>query len=106
MLVRHSTCPNCEASVPNEPSPKEFAEMAEDGRIRMIKAQKVSYWKQFEHGMLSREAVQSLSNLADTVSDIPERIILASDLSPYWRVPTYLQKLVICSTYSLFILVQ
>lgn len=72
-LVRHSTCPNCETSVPNEPSAKEFAEMAEDGRVRMIKAQKVSYWKQFEHGMLSRDAVQALNNLADTVSDMPNR---------------------------------
>jgi len=73
LLVRLSTCPNCESSVPNEPSAKEFAEMANDGRVRLIKALKVSYWKQFEHGMLSREAVQALINLADTTMDEQER---------------------------------
>ncbi|XP_048585520.1 sodium/hydrogen exchanger 10 isoform X2 [Nematostella vectensis] len=91
-LIRHSTCPNCEASVPNEPSPKEFAEMADDGRVRMIKAQKVSFWKQFEHGMLSREAVQALTHLADEASDEANKIIEAEDLTAYWRIPPYLQK--------------
>ena len=47
--------------------------MANDGRVRLIKALKVSYWKQFEHGMLSREAVQVLINLADTAMDEEER---------------------------------
>lgn len=47
--------------------------MANDGRVRLIKALKVSYWKQFEHGMLSREAVQALINLADTAMDEEER---------------------------------
>ncbi|XP_067045427.1 sperm-specific sodium:proton exchanger-like [Acropora muricata] len=92
LLVRLSTCPNCEASVPNEPSPKEFAEMANDGRVRLIKALKVSYWKQFEHGMLSREAVQALINLADTAMDEEESFIEMDDLKPYWRVPPILEK--------------
>ena len=69
MLIRHSLCPNCDTSVPNEPSAKEFSEMANDGRIRLIKAQKVSYWKQFEHGMLSREAVQALTAMGDSAMD-------------------------------------
>ena len=47
--------------------------MTEEGRIRMIKAQKVSYWKQFEHGMLSRDAVQILMTTADTTMDIKDR---------------------------------
>ncbi|XP_015758289.1 PREDICTED: sodium/hydrogen exchanger 10-like, partial [Acropora digitifera] len=94
LLVRLSTCPNCEASVPNEPSPKEFAEMANDGRVRLIKALKVSYWKQFEHGMLSREAVQALINLADTAMDEEESFIEMDDLKPYWRVPPILEKVI------------
>ena len=47
--------------------------MADDGRVRLLKALKVSYWKQFEHGMLSREAVQALTNLADTAMDDEDR---------------------------------
>lgn len=73
VVIRHSTCPCCSASVPNQPSPKEFAEMTEEGRLRMIKAQKVSYWKQFEHGMLSRDAVQTLMATADTAMDTKDR---------------------------------
>lgn len=46
--------------------------MTNDGRVRLIKALKVSYWKQFEHGMLSREAVQALINMADTAMDEEE----------------------------------
>ena len=72
-VVRHSMCPRCYVSVPNQLSPKEFSEMTEEGRIRMIKAQKVSYWKQFEHGMLSRDAVQTLIGTADTVMDTKDR---------------------------------
>ena len=68
-MVCLSTCPNCESSVLNELSPKELAEMTNDGRVRLIKALKVSYWMQCEHGMLSREAVQALINLADTAMD-------------------------------------
>ena len=47
--------------------------MTEEGRCRMIKAQKVSYWKQFEHGMLSRDAVQTLMATADTAMDTKDR---------------------------------
>lgn len=47
--------------------------MNEEGRLRMIKAQKVSYWKQFEHGMLSRDAVQTLMTTADTAMDTRDR---------------------------------
>lgn len=49
--------------------------MTEEGRVRMIKAEKVSYWKQFEHGMLSRDAVQTLMTTADTTMDTKDRYI-------------------------------
>lgn len=50
--------------------------MTEEGRVRMIKAEKVSYWKQFEHGMLSRDAVQTLMTTADTTMDTKDRYTL------------------------------
>ena len=40
-LERYSKCPNCEHNVPNEPSPKEFKEMQEEARLRVLKAEKV-----------------------------------------------------------------
>ena len=46
----------------------------------MIKAEKISYWRQFEQGMLSREAVRVLINLADTVMDTPDRYAHTNDV--------------------------
>ena len=39
---RSSTCPCCHTDVPNEPSPLEYAEMMEEARQRMLKAERVS----------------------------------------------------------------
>lgn len=68
--------------------------MADDGRVRLLKALKVSYWKQFEHGMLSREAVQALINLADTAMDDEDRYKVnyykTPDISP--NLPTTILK--------------
>lgn len=72
-LLRFSDCPECETSVPNLPSPKEFAQMAEDGRVAILKAQKISFWKQFERGVLSSDAVNVLVNVADTCLDVKDR---------------------------------
>ena len=69
----HSQCPRCEAEVPRVPHPRELAELAEEVRIRMIKAEKTSYWRQFEQGMLGRDAVLVLINLADSIMDTSER---------------------------------
>lgn len=69
----HSHCPKCETEVPRVPHPKELAELAEDVRLRMLKAEKTSYWRQFEQGMLGRQAVLVLINLADTAMDEPDR---------------------------------
>ena len=59
--------------MPRVPHPKELAELAEEVRLRMIKAEKTSYWRQFEQGMLGRQAVLALINLADVVMDTPDR---------------------------------
>ena len=66
-------CPDCHAAVPRIPNTKEFAELAEDMRVRIIRAEKTSYRKQFEEGMLDRVAVLALNNLADTITDIPHK---------------------------------
>ncbi len=66
-------CTECRKKVPRVPNPKELAELAEDMRGRIIRAEKTSYWKQYGEGMLDREAVVALNNLADTVTDTPFR---------------------------------
>ncbi|XP_057290115.1 sodium/hydrogen exchanger 10-like [Hydractinia symbiolongicarpus] len=91
-LLRYSTCPECETKVVNVPSPKEFSEMAEAGRIGMLKAQKMSFWRQFERGVLSSDAVNVLVNLADTCLDVKDRLIKLTDLSFHWKVPRYWER--------------
>ena len=59
--------------VPNVPTPKEYAQMAEDGRTAVLKAEKMSFWRQFERGVLSSESVNVLVNLADTCLDEKDR---------------------------------
>ena len=66
-------CPQCNEKVPHRPNPKEVADLAEDLRMRILKAEKTSYWKQYEDGQLNREAVLMLSNLADSAMDTPNR---------------------------------
>ncbi len=43
--------------------------MKEEARMRLLKAEKTSYWRQFEHGMLSREAVRKLNDCVDSAAD-------------------------------------
>lgn len=74
-LTEMNRCPECEAVVPTQHSPKEFADMSEDGRVAVLKAQKMSFWKQFERGVLSSEAVNVLVNLADTCLDEKDRYL-------------------------------
>ena len=66
--------------VPNQPTDKEFAAMAEEGRIALIKAEKVSFWKQYEKGMLSSDSVTVLINLADTCIDHKDRCVSISQI--------------------------
>lgn len=61
--------------MPRLPNRKELSELAEEVRYMMIKSEKISYWRQFEQGLLSREAVRVLINLADTVLDTPDRYV-------------------------------
>lgn len=68
-----SHCPDCNAAVPRVPNTKELAELAEEMRVRIIRAEKTSYRKQFEEGMLDKVAVLALNSLADTVTDAPQK---------------------------------
>ena len=73
LVAKVTQCPQCEVEVPRVPHPKELAELVEDARIRTIKAEKTSYWRQFEQGMLGRDAVLVLNSIADSAMDTQER---------------------------------
>ena len=80
-------CPNCDQKLASMLRPKEVQELREEVRQRIIKAEKISYWKQFELGMLDRDAVRVLLHTADTVIDQNNRLIEMKDIQHHWRVP-------------------
>jgi len=47
---------------------------------------KISFWSQFERGILSEYAVQVLVGLAETMADKPRYLIHTSDLKKYWSI--------------------
>ncbi|CAG7822907.1 unnamed protein product [Allacma fusca] len=79
-------CPDCHTLVKNEPTNLEFMEMTEEARLRVLKALKVSVWRQFEQGVLVELAVLNLVNIASATEDKPLRLVHASDLRKYWRI--------------------
>jgi sodium/hydrogen exchanger 10/11 len=87
LVMKVTHCPECSTEVPRVPHPKELAEIAEEARIRTIKAEKTSYWKQFEQGMLGRDAVLILNSIADAAMDTPKRLLLKKDIESYWEIP-------------------
>ena len=66
-----------------------------ESRKRLLHKEKSSYWKQFEEGMLGREAVQTLSSSIDNLLDSDGNISLShrKDLENLWRTPKFLDKL-------------
>lgn len=48
--------------------------MTEEARLRVLKALKVSFWRQFEQGVLIESAVQILVNVTAAAEDKPLRL--------------------------------
>lgn len=63
----------CETNIPIISNSQELAQLAEEVRLRMIKAEKSSFWTQYEYGMLGKQPVLILTNLADVAMDTQSR---------------------------------
>ncbi|CAG7734240.1 unnamed protein product [Allacma fusca] len=79
-------CPECHAMVKNAPTTQEYMVMTEEARVRILKALKVSFWRQFEHGVLVEMAVLQLVNIASEAEDKPFRLVEAHDLRKFWHI--------------------
>ncbi|XP_043218270.1 sodium/hydrogen exchanger 10-like isoform X2 [Amphibalanus amphitrite] len=84
--MRYSNCPECNSRVFNEPTPKEHFEMANDARVRYLKTEKISYWRQFEHGMISAEAVRTLVGSTEVAADMEGAFLSIDELRKSWEV--------------------
>ncbi|KAM6973381.1 sperm-specific sodium:proton exchanger-like [Aplochiton taeniatus] len=85
-MARTSRCPDCDREVPYTPSAHEIEDMMEEARMRILKAQKTSYWKQYSAGMLNREAARVLMNIAENMTDHKGLFMSVQDIKKYWRL--------------------
>lgn len=85
-LSHMSLCPDCSEHHLCQPSQQEKDEMLNEARIRMISAQKVHYWRQFESGLLLRESASVLNSAADAVADKAGTFITVAELRKNWEI--------------------
>ncbi|XP_049880315.1 sodium/hydrogen exchanger 10-like [Pectinophora gossypiella] len=85
MGYRYTTCPDCEREIPNEPTKKEFAEMMREANQRVLKAMKISYWRQYEHGKISKDGVRMLVQAVEVATDSDDGRINLELLGTLWK---------------------
>ncbi|XP_028170912.1 sodium/hydrogen exchanger 10-like [Ostrinia furnacalis] len=85
MGYHYSTCPDCEREIPNEPTKKEFAEMMREANQRVLKAMKISYWRQYEHGKISKDGVRTLVQAVEVATDSENGRVNLDQLGTLWK---------------------
>ncbi|ODM92698.1 Sodium/hydrogen exchanger 10, partial [Orchesella cincta] len=70
----------------NEPSNDEIKEMTEEARLRLLKALKVSCWRQYEQGILTKDAVQILVDVLESTEDRKFQMVHTRDFERYWEI--------------------
>jgi sodium/hydrogen exchanger 10/11 len=92
LSLQSTCCPKCDHTMPHIFRPEELSEIEDDARIRFLKATQRCYWRQYEHGMLGRDAVRVLTSSADHAIDVDFEITTAEDLSEDFTIPKYIMK--------------
>ncbi|XP_032894450.1 sodium/hydrogen exchanger 10-like [Amblyraja radiata] len=82
--TRSARCPDCEKAIAWEPSVREIDDMMEEARIRLLKAQKTSYWRQYSAGMLNRQAARALISITENTID-SGRFMTVIDVKKQWE---------------------
>ncbi|XP_038218637.1 sodium/hydrogen exchanger 10-like [Zerene cesonia] len=85
MGYHYTTCPDCEREIPNEPTKKEIAEMLREANQRVLKAMKISYWRQYEHGKISKDGVRTLVQAVEVAADSNDGRINLEQLGTLWK---------------------
>ncbi|OWF55657.1 sodium/hydrogen exchanger 10-like isoform X2 [Mizuhopecten yessoensis] len=89
----NAVCPDCDSQLPATYTRKELRDMTNEAVLRMLKAEKMSYWRQFEQGMLSREAVRKLQDCSDIAADKKGKSLDVEEIKKSWEVPSLYMKL-------------
>lgn len=83
----NAVCPDCDSQLPATYTRKELRDMTNEAILRMLKAERMSYWRQFEQGMLSREAVRKLQECTDIAADKKGKSLDVEEIKKSWEVP-------------------
>ncbi|KAL5006670.1 hypothetical protein ScPMuIL_015476 [Solemya velum] len=89
----NAVCPECDTKLPIQYTRKELCDMTNEAILRMLKAEKMSYWRQFEQGMLSREATRKLQECTEVAADKKGKFIDSDEIKKSWMIPTIYAKL-------------
>ncbi|XP_014671188.1 PREDICTED: sodium/hydrogen exchanger 10-like [Priapulus caudatus] len=81
-----SRCPECRHVFPTEPTPTEYRDMYNEATLRKLKAHKVSYWRQFEHGILSSDSVRVLVGYVESSMDLAGSFINLEEVKKNWQI--------------------
>ncbi|XP_053385039.1 sodium/hydrogen exchanger 10-like isoform X1 [Mercenaria mercenaria] len=92
-IKQNTCCSECDAQLPPQYSRKELRDITNEAILRMLKAEKMSYWRQFEHGMLSREATRKLQECTEVAADHKGKFIDIEDVKKSWEMPSVYPKL-------------
>ncbi|XP_078538997.1 sperm-specific sodium:proton exchanger-like isoform X2 [Lissotriton helveticus] len=80
-----SECPECQKNAPVEPNPSEIADMIDEARLRMLKAQLMSFWKQYNTGMLNRETTRILVNATENYVEKKGKFMNIHEVKKCWE---------------------
>ncbi|XP_069821384.1 sperm-specific sodium:proton exchanger-like isoform X2 [Dendropsophus ebraccatus] len=85
-----ATCPDCQKEIPSSPSQRELEEMLEEARLRILKAQMTSFFKQYNRGMLNREATKTLVSAAESLVDSTGKFMDIDEVKRFWEAKGFL----------------
>ncbi|XP_063674880.1 sodium/hydrogen exchanger 10-like [Bolinopsis microptera] len=80
-----TACNNCSTKVAVPLTRAELSEFYDESRSRVFKAFKISLWKQFDHGLLSKPALRFLDDMCDQTLDIRDKFIELSEIEYMWH---------------------
>ncbi|XP_044263873.1 sodium/hydrogen exchanger 11-like isoform X2 [Tribolium madens] len=66
---RFTICPDCNKDLVQEPTQKELKEMSKEAKMRILKAKKMSFSRQFENGMITKQAIRVLNQAIELAMD-------------------------------------
>ena len=81
-----TACNNCSSKVPVPLTRAELSEFYDESRARVFKAFKISLWKQFDHGLLSKPALRFLDDMCDQTLDIRDKFIELYEIEYMWHI--------------------